>query len=300
MEFTETERMTFREVKSKSELSEILRSSCGHSIVIGTDAEPPRTCFLLELGNKAGAHVKIGMTMGWQCIKPSWILSPDEDTIAIGHDLTISFVDLAEPRLVSSQELESPFHKFLPQKGEDHLMALHELGADRFNFSSTRLWSFSSPDIVLSAYFRDDKTLAVQYWPGNTLLVDIATGRSETVPSGTVTREIEALINAYAAFNNRDLDGALATMKPDVIWPNGMDGGVVHGHEGVRAYWTRQWGMIDPHVDAVGFTEDESGRIAVSVHQVVSDLSGKVLVDRMVEHIYALKDGLIQSMDIRE
>jgi len=58
--------------------------------------------------------------------------------------------------------------------------------------------------------------------------------------------------------------------------------------------------MIDPHVDPVGFTEDESGRIAVSVHQVVSDLSGKVLVDRMVEHIYALKDGLIQSMDIRE
>ena len=110
----------------------------------------------------------------------------------------------------------------------------------------------------------------------------------------------ELLKRAYAAFNARDLDGALATMQPDVVWPNGMEGGVVHGHDGVRAYWTRQWGIIDPHVDPVGFGEDESGRIAVSVHQVVRELSGKVLLDRMVEHVYTLKDGLIQSMDIRE
>jgi ketosteroid isomerase-like protein len=111
---------------------------------------------------------------------------------------------------------------------------------------------------------------------------------------------IELLKHAYTAFNARDLDGALSTMQPDVVWPNGMEGGAVHGHEGVRAYWTRQWGMINPHVDPVSFTEEESGRISVSVHQVVLELSGKVLFDRMVEHVYTLKDGLIQSMDIRE
>jgi hypothetical protein len=58
--------------------------------------------------------------------------------------------------------------------------------------------------------------------------------------------------------------------------------------------------MINPHVDPVGFSQDESGRIAVSVHQVVRDLSGNLLLDRMVEHVYTLKNGLIQSMDIRE
>ena len=110
----------------------------------------------------------------------------------------------------------------------------------------------------------------------------------------------ELLKRAYAAFNARDLDGALATMHPDVVWPNGMEGGGVHGHDGVRAYWTRQWGVINPHVDPVSFTPDESGRIAVSVHQVARDLSGNLLLDRMVEHVYTLKDGLIQSMDIRE
>lgn len=119
--------------------------------------------------------------------------------------------------------------------------------------------------------------------------------RATNLPSGT-----ELLSAAYAAFNARDLDGALATMQPDVVWPNGMEGGVVHGHEGVRAYWTRQWGMIDPHVDPVGFQDESDGRIAVSVHQVVRDLGGKLLMDRMVEHVYSLKDGLISGMEIRE
>lgn len=114
------------------------------------------------------------------------------------------------------------------------------------------------------------------------------------------TPGIELLKRAYLAFNARDIDGALATMRTDVVWPNGMEGGVVHGHEGVRAYWTRQWGMIDPHVEPKTFTPDSSGRIVVGVHQVVRELSGQVLFDRMVEHVYTLKDGLIETMDIRE
>lgn len=112
--------------------------------------------------------------------------------------------------------------------------------------------------------------------------------------------EVALLEKTYAAFNARDLDRALATMAPGVEWPNGMEGGTVHGHEGVRAYWTRQWGILDPHVDPVAFRPEGLDRILVEVHQVVRDLSGKVLLDRMVEHVYSLKDGLISGMEIRE
>jgi hypothetical protein len=80
------------------------------------------------------------------------------------------------------------------------------------------------------------------------------------------------LKQAYAAFNARDLERALSTMRPDVEWPNGMEGGTVHGHEGVRQYWTRQWGMINPHVDPVSFGLDGSGHVVVGVHQVVREL----------------------------
>jgi|SRR5271170_2070579 len=111
---------------------------------------------------------------------------------------------------------------------------------------------------------------------------------------------IETLKKAYRSFNARNIDAALATMQANVEWPNGMEGGTVHGHTGVREYWTRQWGMIDPHVDPVKFEPDGMGRVTVSVHQVVRELDGKVLLDRMVEHVYSLESGLIRNMEIHE
>ncbi len=112
--------------------------------------------------------------------------------------------------------------------------------------------------------------------------------------------KIALLKKAYAAFNIRDIDSALATMQPDVEWPNGMEGGTVHGRAGVREYWTRQWGILNPHVEPKSFTLDETGRVVVAVHQVVQDLTGKTLLDRMVEHVYSIEDGFIRSMEIRE
>ncbi len=108
------------------------------------------------------------------------------------------------------------------------------------------------------------------------------------------------LIEVYSAFNRREIDPILAVMHPDVKWPNGMEGGWVHGREGVREYWTRQWSQIDPHVDPVGFEWDEQGCIVVNVHQVVRDLAGALLLDRTLQHAYRLSDGVIRSMEIRE
>jgi hypothetical protein len=109
------------------------------------------------------------------------------------------------------------------------------------------------------------------------------------------------LVNTiYGAFNRRDVDAVLAWMRPDVDWPNGMEGGRVHGHEEVRAYWTRQWGLVDPNVEPVHIEDDEAGDTVVDVHQVVRDLEGKVLMDRMVRHVYSFRDGLIERMEIRE
>jgi hypothetical protein len=44
----------------------------------------------------------------------------------------------------------------------------------------------------------------------------------------------------------------------------------------------------------------DDARVVVQVHQVVRDMAGSVLMDRMVEHVYTIGDGLIQRMDIRE
>jgi hypothetical protein len=110
----------------------------------------------------------------------------------------------------------------------------------------------------------------------------------------------ELLKKVYTAFNARDIDSVLTAMHPEVIWPNGMEGGNVHGHQGIREYWTRQWGIINPRVEPTSFKGKEDGRIVVEVHQLVRDLSGNLLKDAMVQHIYTFKDGLIHSMEICE
>lgn len=109
----------------------------------------------------------------------------------------------------------------------------------------------------------------------------------------------ELLANVYAAFNRRDIDAVLALMRADVDWPNGMEGGRVRGCHEVRAYWTRQWSMIDPRVEPVSMMDDEAGNTVVDVHQVIRDLSGKILKEQIVQHVYSFRDGLIERMDIR-
>ena len=110
----------------------------------------------------------------------------------------------------------------------------------------------------------------------------------------------EILASAYNHFNARNIDAVLKTMHQNVDWPNGMEGGRLHGHSEVRDYWTRQWAVVDPHVEPVSFTTGSDGRIIVQVHQTVRDLAGNVILDQMIQHVYLLQDSLIRSMEIRE
>lgn len=107
------------------------------------------------------------------------------------------------------------------------------------------------------------------------------------------------LAATYRAFNARHVDAVLATMHPDVNWPNGWEGGRVHGHENVREYWRRQWEVLNPHVDPLSFRDNGNGRTVVEVHQVVRDLTGNVVADQIVQHVYTIREDLIERMDIQ-
>jgi ketosteroid isomerase-like protein len=104
--------------------------------------------------------------------------------------------------------------------------------------------------------------------------------------------------SVYRAFNERDVDAVLVRMSHDVEWPNGWKGGYVHGHEGVREYWSRQWAQLDPTVTPLSFGALQDGRVDVTVRQVVRDRSGVVLTDSTVHHIYRLEGGQIVHMEI--
>ncbi|MCI4063056.1 nuclear transport factor 2 family protein [Micromonospora sp. R77] len=103
----------------------------------------------------------------------------------------------------------------------------------------------------------------------------------------------------YAAFNRRDLPSLLAALAPDVTWPNGWEGGTVHGRREVADYWTRQWAEIDPTVSPVAYEAEDDGRTSVTVHQVVRDSTGAIVVDERVRHVYRFSHDLVADMEIR-
>jgi hypothetical protein len=111
-------------------------------------------------------------------------------------------------------------------------------------------------------------------------------------------QSIEGLFQGlYKNFNDRKVDQVISLMTADVKWANGMEGGFVHGHGGVKEYWLRQFTMISPTVtplkiDHVGDT------VTIDVHQVVHDLEGNLLADDKVKHIFTLKDGKVSEFHI--
>jgi ketosteroid isomerase-like protein len=110
--------------------------------------------------------------------------------------------------------------------------------------------------------------------------------------------DIELLHAAYAAYNARDIDAALATMASDVAWPKAFKGGFARGHHEVRDYWTGQWSEIDPHVEPTSFHPEAGGRTLVHVHQVVRDLAGAIVADGLVGHRFTIESGLIRAMEV--
>ena len=119
--------------------------------------------------------------------------------------------------------------------------------------------------------------------------------------------DVAILRAMYACFNMRDIDGVLGALTDDVTWANGMDGGYVHGREGVRAYWTRQWAIVRPQVEPLRFERAPDGSLVVEVRQSVRDLEGRQprdqthgLRDKTVGHVFHLRDGKVTRFDIRD
>lgn len=104
--------------------------------------------------------------------------------------------------------------------------------------------------------------------------------------------------NLYQAFNKREVETVISLMHPDVKWANGMEGGFVYGRDAVREYWQRQFEMIQPQLEPLNFETDENNRSIITVHQIVRDLGGNLLMEKTVRQIFTFEDGLIRVFEI--
>ena len=105
---------------------------------------------------------------------------------------------------------------------------------------------------------------------------------------------------AYVAFNERDVEGALALMSDDVSWPKASEGGKVIGKNEIRAYWARQCSVFDPHVEPREIVDVGGGKTEVRVHQIVRSLEGDILSDSEVRHVFTIEGDRIKSMELTD
>lgn len=89
-------------------------------------------------------------------------------------------------------------------------------------------------------------------------------------------------------------------MRSDVKWANGMEGGFILGRDNVREYWKRQFEVIQPQLEPLEFERDDDNRSVVTVHQIVRDLEGNLLMEKTVRQIFTFEDGLISVFEISE
>lgn len=119
---------------------------------------------------------------------------------------------------------------------------------------------------------------------------------ADSVPPGAerLLREV------YAAFNKPDLQKAMKHIREDVLWPTPDERTEDVGHGAVRVWRARQLPRKDSRIAPQDVVLDRDGfGIVVRCHQLVRDKSDTIVVDRKIEHVYALREGLIARMTVR-
>jgi ketosteroid isomerase-like protein len=110
--------------------------------------------------------------------------------------------------------------------------------------------------------------------------------------------EEEIVRAAYAAFNDRDIEQAVALMDPDVEWPDVVRGGVVRGRDGVRGHWREVFASAEPRIEVGDLERRPDRSIAAAVRQVVTGPDGQLISDDHLVHVFHIDDQLITRMDV--
>jgi hypothetical protein len=106
------------------------------------------------------------------------------------------------------------------------------------------------------------------------------------------------LENLYEAFNKREIETIISLMQPNVKWANGMEGGFVYGQSAVREYWLKQFETMRSTLEPLDYETDENDRNVVTVRLVVRDLEGNLLLEKTVQQIFTIENGLISLFEL--
>lgn len=121
-------------------------AECPASIVVGWDVEAPRGYYSCSLKG-APYPVQLGIIVNQQKA-PSLLLLLSARCVLVGHDQSISIIDLESGSLLETILLEGIFFEFLRIEEMELILVLHELGCMALSEQGEVLWQRAARDVL--------------------------------------------------------------------------------------------------------------------------------------------------------
>lgn len=106
---------------------------------------------------------------------------------------------------------------------------------------------------------------------------------------------IEAL---HAAINARDLDATVGCYAPDARFVDSLEGGVLEGHEAIRAHFVHLFETIRVELSTITLSRLPDGRLRARLHVETRGPAGGLWQDDAVTVWYRLAGGLIVEQEL--
>lgn len=161
---------------SKAALRGFLDRESVPYIILGANAEAPREFFAIDVPREEEKPLRIGIIASGTGIQPSLIRSLNRRCCAVGHDATVSLVDLGAARCSANIHLEGVFFEFIAFDSGDGFIVVHELGAVGMRFPDEELWSVSTDVLKSWRIAQGGKLILSQLDGGKETVVDLVTG----------------------------------------------------------------------------------------------------------------------------
>lgn len=159
---------------SKSEMEERLRTS-SRALLVGVDAQSSRSFYTLKM--TSDNPLVIGLSLSGLGPKPSVEASRNGDRLLIGHDRSVTLVDVPSGKITATHSLDGAFFQFV-EPTEESVVVIHELGALKVGFDGAVGWTVPSSDMVESFRVESGRVLELSIADSNApLRISLADGR---------------------------------------------------------------------------------------------------------------------------
>lgn len=108
----------------------------------------------------------------------------------------------------------------------------------------------------------------------------------------------DIVVRLHEAIGRRDADAAAPLFHPQARFRNYLDEGEVIGRNDVRAFYRKLFETLAPNIDLISVRTLADGRVQAELQVSVHDRSGRLWSDSRVTATYAIRDGLIESVDL--